>query len=90
MHGKDNQLIDGNGRAIDDEHINITLRKSDLEKFKRNQSGEFIQIHLKRRYQPDKYNNTHVVVSGHFHPSKEEERQPPNVDNKGRSTLDYK
>lgn len=88
MKPKDSNFIDGNARVIDEDHINITLRKCDLEKFTENKSGEFIQLHIKKRYALDKYNNTHVVVNGHYKPIVRGDRQPGNADNKGKSLLD--
>jgi hypothetical protein len=93
MHGKDNKLIDGNARIVDENHTNITVRKSDIDELEKNKSGDFLQFHIKRRYELDKYNNTHVVVSGHYKSKKEiiqamDETQPENVNNKGKSMLD--
>lgn len=89
MHGKRNQLIDGNARVVDEDHINVTIRKEDIEKLKSNQTGQFLKLHLKRRYKPDKFENTHVVVSGHCRKlTPKDDIQPGYVDNKGKSTLD--
>ena len=87
MHGRDNSLIDGNARVIDEDHINVTIRKSDIKNIHTSGSGEFIQFHLKKRYNPDMYNNTHVLVNKYWVIKKKDDVQPKDVDNQGVSTL---